>query len=303
MEYVWIDSLETPPQFRSSPEEEARLKEQAKTFPVKRLAYRGEHFSLKFDRRTRGAFKRKRMNTSSDLGAANLSYSDFESGMHITFHATASEMRLKFTPEFSKSDEELKLVIAQQGYSYALMNLREKKAFYGGKQRVPNGFVLNRESLETLVNQATTTIKNRDSEFQGKDRHVIQCEKHGGYLALRTAIAYKSWRLYKDCTSIAEEMGLSPVGVRQILCRLCQTARRLELETFPRHHSCFHDMVRPLDAPRNHRSIDNSARRRLFNNHGKPNIEPEIIAELTKTRMQSHEGRMAAAGYKVEVQP
>jgi hypothetical protein len=38
--------------FPHQPEEEQRLAEQAKTFPVKKLPYRGERDKLKFDRRT-----------------------------------------------------------------------------------------------------------------------------------------------------------------------------------------------------------------------------------------------------------
>jgi hypothetical protein len=101
-----------PPPFRTSPEDERRLVEEAKNFPVKRIPYRGERAALKFDRRTHAP---RRRSLFKDLGDGNLSFSDFQNGFHIRSRATANEMRMLYTPEFSKDLEQLKLVIAQQG--------------------------------------------------------------------------------------------------------------------------------------------------------------------------------------------
>jgi len=228
----------------SSPEELARLAEQAKIFPVKRLPYRGERADLRFDRRTHNAWRERPIKA---LGDKELSWSDFQNGMHIKVRATANEMRLLYTPAFANNDEQLKLVVAQQAYSYIRSSLPGIKQFYGG-ERVPHGFIRNREALESLTAKALEARRRQVNNTWQHYVHLTWADNHGGYLALRATIAYKAWREAKDSTTIANEMGLNPAGVRQILNRMCETGRRLGLETFPRHHSCFGQIPRPFDA-------------------------------------------------------
>jgi hypothetical protein len=226
-------------------EEEARLAEQAKTFPIKRLPYAGEMSCLKFDRRT---WRSSRRRVTKEMGDANLSYSDFLNGFHIKQRATAHEMRLRYTPLFASDDEKLKLVIAQQSYNYIRVSIQGISAFYGGES-VPNGLVINRPALEKLANRATENWKKRIFNRNEMNRysHVTSVEANGGYVAMRAAIAYRAWRLAKDSHTIAEEMGVDWRNVRIILYRLCEVARRLGLETFPRHHSCYKDLYKPFD--------------------------------------------------------
>ena len=221
---------------KTDPEEEKRLAEQAKTFPVTKLPYAGERYSLKFDRRTHTPFRKRRQPIGD-----RLAWSDYQNGMHIASRATANEMRLHYTPEFSKNDEQLRLVIAQEGYDYAMSLLSGMGRFYGSSDRVPEGFVRNREAIESLCNRATNEMRKQE---HGTDkgqiityRHISWCDAHGGYIALRNAVAYRAWRQAQDAATIAEQMGISWHGVRQMLCRLCESARKLGLETFPRHHS------------------------------------------------------------------
>lgn len=236
-----LDQFPSP--FRTSPEDERRLVEQAKTFQVKKLPYRGERSALKFDRRTHAP---RRRSLFKDLGDGNLSFSDFQNGFHIRSRATANEMRMLYTPEFAKDLEQLKLVIAQQGYCYALANLQGVRAFYGGGERVPQGFVRNREALETLVNKAMNTRRTLAAASHNFYRMIEWADRHKGYVALRATIAYRAWREAKDSAAIAEELGLTHNGVRQILHRMCICAKRLGLETFPPHHSCFKTDLRPF---------------------------------------------------------
>lgn len=234
---LWYEPQCYEPWFKSNPAEEARLAEQAKTFPVTKCPYSGERSSLRFDRRTHTPWKRRPMNTAGDLGGAGISCHDWGS-MHMERRATANEMRLHFTPEFSANDDQLRLVIAQQGYDYIRGNLPEIEQFYG-TQRVPNGFVLNHQALEELARKVITAKKLIDPSNQklAHFRHIIWCEAHGGYVALRATIAYRAWREAKDSGTIAEELGMSWVAVRQILNRLVQVGAALGFKTFPHHHS------------------------------------------------------------------
>ena len=223
--------------FKTSPEEEARLKEQAKTFPITRLPYAGERACLKFDRRTHAPL-RKRIVKS--MGDRKLSWSDYLNGMHIQTRATANEMRLFYTPIFSANDELFKLVLAQQTYTYIWSSWRGVREFFGGSRRVPKEFVENRELLEKLAARVHAEWRERGTSHIANYRHVVLSEKFNGYLAFRAHVAYQAWRLAKDATTIAAEMGIpeSKALIRMILCRLCWTARRLGLQTFTPHHSC-----------------------------------------------------------------
>src|SRR6266403_3088569 len=100
---------------KTSPEEDARLADQAKKFPITKVPYRGERRDLKFDRRTHSPLRRS---ITSLLGDKQLSYSDILNGMHINVRATAHETRMLYTPEFSANDEQLKLALAQQTFMY-----------------------------------------------------------------------------------------------------------------------------------------------------------------------------------------
>jgi hypothetical protein len=220
-------------------EEEKRLAEQAKNFPVKKIPYRGPSRALKFDRPN--FYRRGKRSLGAEIGDAGLSFSDFAGMMHLTSRATANDMRLFYTPKFAMNDQQLRLVIAQQGYAFTIQHLPGTKAFFGG-MRVPEGFVRNREWLERLVGMAFENHEYlRKHHFH--NQCVEQAERYGGYVALRALIAYRAWREAKDAATIADEFGMSWVGVRQILHRLCICALRLGLETFPPHHSNAHQTV------------------------------------------------------------
>jgi hypothetical protein len=236
------------------PEESARLAAEAKQFPVTRLPYAGERTDLKFDRRSHRPLKGR---LTKRLGDAELSYSDYQNGLSIRSHATAFEMRLLYTPIFAASDEQLKLVVAQAAYDYVCASHAGTSRFYCS-ERVPNGFLLNRQALEDLAKKATDSRKSYNQQKQQINlyRHISWCEIHKGYLALRASIAYKAWREAKDSATIAANLGMTHVAVRQILHRLCKTALRLGLETFPPHHSAHKGRVfRPYEVEKAKASI------------------------------------------------
>lgn len=241
--------------FPTSLEDEARLREQAKTFPITRLPYAGERACLKFDRRTHGPL---RMRIVKAMGNKKLSWADYTNGMHIQVHATAHEMRMFYTPAFAADDKLLRVVLAQSTFTYICASWEGVRQFFGGSQRVPQELVENRELLEKLAAHASerwARNKVKHSSIAAY-RHVELTKHFHGYLAFRAHVAYQAWRVAKDATTIAEEMGIpqSKCLIRMMLCRLCWTARRLGLETFKPHHSCQHHVWK-LDYDKKAREI------------------------------------------------
>jgi hypothetical protein len=229
--------------------EEARLKWEAEHFPIKKVPYAGERSELRFDQRRRSVWARTGSGQPNAIGKASLSFSDFQRGMHIVQYATTDEMRLKFTPEFAKDDDKLWLVIAQESWDYARYSLGGIKDFFGGTERVPNGFVLNREALENLCRKASDHLRQSENIKFNMYRHLTWVDAHGGYVRLRDKITRRAWREHKDAHTIANELGMTWTTVRQMLCRLCESARKLDLPTFERHHSCVNLFVRQYDTP------------------------------------------------------
>jgi hypothetical protein len=197
---------------------------------VTRLPYKGERRSLKFDNRK---YQRDRRRTLSRILAdGSLARMDYMSGMHIKLRCTASELRLMYTPAFAGNDEQVRLVLAQQCYSYACQCL--PGLTHG---RVPENLINDREALEALTKRAVDAQREFGDGTQEHATHIAWCDRNGGYLQLRSTIQQRAWRLFHDCCTIACDLEITPVGVRQILQRLVITGRRLGLETFPPHHS------------------------------------------------------------------
>jgi len=62
--------------------------------------------------------------------------------------------------------------------------------------------------------------------------HARACAAAGGYLHLIARVVYLRYRCGWPSTAVAQEMRLTPVGVRQICFRVLQVARALNFETF-----------------------------------------------------------------------
>jgi hypothetical protein len=197
---------------------------------VTRLPYKGERKHLKFDNRS---YMRSRKRTLSRILAdGELAYVDFTRGMHMQLRCTASELRLMYTPAFAANDEQARLVLAQQCYSYAAACLPGVP-----NGRVPDDLVNDRKKLEALMTRAVDAQRKFNNSSDGHDVHLDWMDRNGGYLRLRSMVQHRAWRLFQDCVTIARDLGLTPSGVRQILQRLVISGRRLGLETFPPHHS------------------------------------------------------------------
>src|SRR5580700_5755754 len=132
---------------------------------VTRLPYMGERRGLKFDNR-RGRFLRSRRPLSRDLRDGDLAFQDFQRGMHMMHRCTASEMRLMYTPAFAANDEQARLVLAQQCYSYACSILRG--LMHG---RVPDDLVNDREKLEALMKRA---VEAQRRAYNASQEHETQ---------------------------------------------------------------------------------------------------------------------------------
>src|SRR6266446_1701884 len=116
----------TPPQFRTSPEEQARLAEQAKTFPITRLPYKGRRGKIIHNLKPRKV-------VATETGIA---FSDFQR-MHVERRSDKVE---QWVPDFANNDKNLRLVLAQSSWEYMLKH-----------GRVPDDFVENLGDLEQLV--------------------------------------------------------------------------------------------------------------------------------------------------------
>jgi hypothetical protein len=113
---------------------------------VTRLPYKGERSYLKYDHRSYSRLSSKKKGRFfNELTAENIAYHDFKFGMHMRLRCVASEQRLKYTPAFAANDEQARLVLAQQCYSYAAACLPGVP-----NGRVPDELVNDREKLEAL---------------------------------------------------------------------------------------------------------------------------------------------------------
>jgi hypothetical protein len=235
-----MDLLNSP--FKTSPEEEARLKEQAKNFPVTKLPYAGP-LRTRTPRFDLFSHARKRLRASS--AKTGLSFSDLQQ-MHIDHR---SENDAQWVPDFANNDHDLQSVLAESAKAYAKMsgsgvevtdceNLDELKAIVAEAfKRVAARHIgeAPKRRLERTENGMIETIVPCDSQFANHRVHVITVEKAGGYLERDAAVAYQTWRLRRNSTLVGSELGLMPSHVRRILGGLCATARTLGFDaTAPR---------------------------------------------------------------------
>jgi hypothetical protein len=98
----------------------------------------------------------------------------------------------------------------------------------------------------TVKRLVDAKFEERAKTFRGKpgdiqylmfERFKNGVRKAGGYLEFIGALSYRSWLLGMDSCTVAASLGVSPQCVRQQLCRLCATARRLGYEGHTSHWS------------------------------------------------------------------
>jgi hypothetical protein len=164
--------------------------------------------------------------------------------MHTYSHGQNLE---QWIPEFANNDTQLRLVLAQSAWNYA-----------GGKKGcVPDDFVHNfadikqladsyfnkhaddvrgqspRRRIENVDGKMVTSILPCDEQYNIHKVHVATVKKAGGYIERDAAVAYQTWRLRQNSTSVAEAMGIMPSHVRHILSGLCDSARKLGFDALP----------------------------------------------------------------------
>jgi hypothetical protein len=174
--------------------------------------------------------KRSRAVTATN----GISFQDY-GGMHVVSRELNSN-RARYIPAFANNDEQLRLVLCQSAWQYIKG---------GGKcrtRRVPDNFVRHPRLLEKLCDARIAVNARREVKTGRGTRqdwihrvHVIQMHEHGGYMHMQARVAYMSFRLGMQSIEIAPELGITPPHARQLVQRLCDTARWLGLETFPRH--------------------------------------------------------------------
>lgn len=134
----------------------------------------------------------------------------------------------RWTPAFAASAEKLRCVLMHKALLYVHNAMRNTPQY----------------TWQT-INAAATKKALRQHSFQNcpdnkrreNEAHIAAVKRAGGYLELQGAVAYRAWRLAEDSVAISESLGITPSCVRQTLVRLCDTARELGYETFPRHHT------------------------------------------------------------------
>jgi hypothetical protein len=128
-------------------------------------------------------------------------------------------------PEFVTNPESLRLAIAQKLFDY--INNGHRRLL------VPPELVVNWHELVKMADARFAEIKARDvswypdSQKQSHKYHIEAVEAAGGYAQLICAVAWRSWRCGDASPEVAASIpGLSAVGVRQILHRIVDGARK-----------------------------------------------------------------------------
>ena len=185
----WFLDQSGRPRF-TTPEEEARLKEQAKTFPITRLPYRGprRYARVQFAKRTRAV--------SSETG---LAFSDME---RMRIHRRSDRADL-WVPDFTNNDKQFRLVLAQSLWNYMQRQGRVPDEFaenLGDLKQLADAHFERyasarfgespRRRLEKLGDKLVETIIPCDEQFANHETHVITVKKAGGYLERDAAVAY-----------------------------------------------------------------------------------------------------------------
>jgi hypothetical protein len=155
-----------------------------------------------------------------------LSWNDFQDHCHV--ERRAAQRYKGWIPQFSKSDRQLRMVLALGAWKYA----------NGGRVPMPPGLENNLAELKRITNRKFNEwgLRSLDglsvAEQEMLRRHVFCTERAGGWLELHVTAAYLSWRLGYASPQVATELWLTAPCVRLILYRMTKIARSLGYETF-----------------------------------------------------------------------
>jgi hypothetical protein len=160
----------------------------------------------------RWAFDGRRTHAASTDSA--LDYSDLRN-IQVQSHGIRTR---RWIPTFAASDESLRLVLLWRAWRYV---------YSATRQPLPKKFLTNYAALDRLATAKMKKCQRHANHIS--DAHFQAVHHCGSYMALQSAIAYRSWRLAWDSPTIAVELGVSPVMVRVTLERLRHTAEGLGL--------------------------------------------------------------------------
>jgi hypothetical protein len=156
---------------------------------------------------------------------SRLSFADFGS-MHV--ERRAAQRCKRWIPAFSKSDRQLRRVLAVGAWQYV----------NGGRVPVPDGLENNLAELKRITNQKFEkwTSRSLDGLSAVEQRmlqtHIYCTERAGGWLQLHATVVWLSWRLGYTSPQVATELWISAPCVRLLLYRMTRIARALGYETF-----------------------------------------------------------------------
>src|ERR1039458_3452345 len=173
----------------------------------RRLALMNEvpHFDRwSFDRRSHAASE-----------ASSLDFTDLRT-MQVENHAASRSRR--WIPAFAASDESLRLLLLWRTWRY----------LHGRASELPKKFLTNYAALDKL---ATAKMKRceRRTKHHLPGAHFRAVHHSGTYMALQSAIAYRSWRLGWDSPAIATSLGTTAVMIRTSLERMRRMGEMLRL--------------------------------------------------------------------------
>lgn len=141
----------------------------------------------------------------------------------------------RYIPTFAANDEQLRQVIAQRIWIYLHNG--------GDHGKVPDELAKDWQRLCRMADEFEEKMASRDISHMPKGQRELRQLHHeavkraGGYAALQSAIAYRSWRLRQYSVTVGVALGISPQNVRVSVQRMNDAARFLGFEVFPDHHT------------------------------------------------------------------
>lgn len=220
-----------------SPMEATTRSEESETNSESGLGFDRWQFDAAFAHASHGA-----QNQREGLDPSDFQYRGSDGRASLTVSCREPLRPKKWTPEFANDTNLLKLALCQRFWQYCGHN----------GMRVPleltNGhFSKLREMVDRHFEEMVkvSRVAKRRKEFQ---KHVKAIRAHSGYCGFQLRIAWLAWRAGLDSVGVAQEMGIRPGEVRQILFKIQSAARSLGLPCSAPHPTARHTRPsRPVD--------------------------------------------------------
>lgn len=240
--------------------------------------------SMHFDR---NQFVKTRIRVSS--ATSGLAFNDIQS---MTVRKRAEHpYKTKWVAQWAFNDEQFRRVVLAKCWSYVHAGLP-----------CPND--LTKDEAKKIADQRFKRMSKREYAIPGSfqwnihETHKRAVANAGGYLEFWSLVLYRALRLQEDSVSVAQQMGLTPVHVRQALSRANQIARALGFEVYEISHTSTGRKVKPEVGPEAARI---RARRKRITDLGKSGgvIRGRFLVRYEKTAtgwrgiLLRRDGRMA----------